>query len=81
MLQDKCSWEEKSAGSRNYQMRIAAGTRSPAGGDFSVEKNAKSEVAAALRWEEGGEREGGEDNVNTCLLCSREGARWAEDKM
>ena len=53
MLQDKCSWEEKSAGSRNYQMRIAAGTRSPAGGDFSVEKNAKSEVAAALRWDGG----------------------------
>ena len=53
MLQDRCSWEEKSAGSRNYQVRIAAGTRSPAGGDFSVEKNAKSEVAAALRWEPG----------------------------
>ena len=64
MLQDRCSWEEKSAGSRNYQVRIAAGTRSPAGGDFSVEKNAKSEVAAALRW-------GGEDYVNMCLLCSR----------
>ena len=64
-------WEEKSPGPRSDPVRIAAGTGSVAGpGEFSVEK---SEVAAALRWQR--------DNVNTCLLCSREGAHWAEDKM
>ena len=43
---------------------LVEGTGSPLAAELSVEKNAKSEVAAALRW-------GGDDYVNMCLLCSR----------
>ena len=48
-------WEPKSPEPGWDQVRIAAGTGSPAAAEFSVEK---SEVAL---------RRG--DNVNTCLLC------------
>ena len=52
---DMCSWEPKSPEPGWDQVRIAAGTGSPAAAEFSV---GKSEVALRR-----------EDNVNTCLLC------------